>query len=401
MYAFRKPFAAASYEGVETWGVDLKTALVISQVLGYALSKLLGVKWLSELSPSRRAAALITLVAVAEVALLGLGALPPHLKVVAIFFNGLPLGAVWGLVFGFLEGRRTTELLGAGLSASYIVASGAVKTVGRWVIELGVPEAWMAAVTGALFALPFAFAVWLLSCLPPPSAEDEQARTARKPMHRRERRAFVARYAFGIVTLTSLYVLLTGYRDFRDNFAFEIWSALGYAQTPLAMTVSEIPIAFVVLVALAGLYLVRDNRRAFFAVHALMLSGGVLIGGSTLLFEAGLLDGAAWMVLVGAGLYLGYVPFGSMLFDRLLAMTRSVGTAVFMIYVTDAAGYAGAVALMLFKRFGAPELAWLHFFVLLSYATAAVAIVGFMASAGYFALRVPRPISQRTRAFAE
>jgi len=231
MYAFRKPFAAASYQDVTAWGVDLKTALVISQVLGYALSKLLGVKWLSELSPARRAGALVMLIAFAEAALLGVGALPPHLKVVAIFFNGLPLGAVWGLVFGFLEGRRTTELLGAGLSASYIVASGAVKTVGRWVIDLGVPEAWMAAVTGGLFAVPFVSAVWLLSCLPPPSAEDERARTVRKPMRRSERRAFVAQYAFGITTLTLLYVLLTGYRDFRDNFAFEIWSALGYAET--------------------------------------------------------------------------------------------------------------------------------------------------------------------------
>ncbi|PIB73332.1 DUF5690 family protein, partial [Mycolicibacterium brumae] len=25
----------------------------------------------------------------------------------------LPLGLIWGLVFGFLEGRRTTEVLGA------------------------------------------------------------------------------------------------------------------------------------------------------------------------------------------------------------------------------------------------------------------------------------------------
>ena len=390
MYAFRKPFAAASYEGITAWGVDLKTALVIAQVIGYALSKLLGVKWLSELPSSRRATALIALIAVAEVALLAVGALPPHLKVIAIFFNGLPLGAVWGLVFGFLEGRRTTELLGAGLSASYIVASGAVKTVGRWVIALGVSEAWMAAVTGALFVLPFACAVWLLSCLPPPSAADERARTERKPMHRSERRAFVARYAFGIVTLTTLYVLLTGYRDFRDNFAFEIWSALGYAEAPLAMTVSEVPIAMLVLAALGALYLVRDNRRAFFAVHALMLAGSLLIGLTTLLFEVGLLDGAAWMVLVGAGLYLGYVPFGSMLFDRLLAMTRSVGTAVFLIYVTDAAGYAGAVGLLLFKRFGAPELSWLPFFVTLSYVTAVVATVGFLASAGYFALRAQR-----------
>lgn len=38
MYAFRKPFAAAAYEGVVGWSavVDFKVALVVAQVVGYA-----------------------------------------------------------------------------------------------------------------------------------------------------------------------------------------------------------------------------------------------------------------------------------------------------------------------------------------------------------------------------
>ncbi|MDD9933483.1 MAG: DUF5690 family protein [Myxococcales bacterium] len=385
MYGFRKPYAAAAFEGEGAFGGDLKIALVISQVLGYALSKYLGVRFVSELPPARRALALVSLIGVAELALVGVGALPNELKVVAIFFNGLPLGAVWGLVFGFLEGRRTTELLGAGLSVSYIVASGAVKTVGRWVIGWGVPEAWMPAVTGALFLLPFLVAVWLLSCLPAPDTDDEHARTRREPMDRAQRWAFFKRYAFGLGTLTLLYVLLTAYRDFRDNFAFEIWSALGYAEEPEVMTLSELPIALFVLLCLGLIYVVRENRRAFFLVHGLMLAGSVLIGVATLAFQVGALGGGAWMVLVGAGLYLGYVPFGSVLFDRLMAMTRHVGTAVFMIYVTDAAGYAGSVALLLLKNSDLIALSWLPFFIGLSYATAVGASVGFALSWAYFA----------------
>src|SRR5688500_1404923 len=51
MYAFRKPFAVATFAG-QTLGdseVNLKTAFVISQILGYALSKFLGIKVCSEL----------------------------------------------------------------------------------------------------------------------------------------------------------------------------------------------------------------------------------------------------------------------------------------------------------------------------------------------------------------
>ena len=51
-----------------------------------------------------------------------------------MFLNGLPLGMIWGLIFGFLEGRRTTEFLGSILCASFIVSSGVVKAVGAWLL---------------------------------------------------------------------------------------------------------------------------------------------------------------------------------------------------------------------------------------------------------------------------
>ena len=52
MYAFRKPFAAAKFDGEFFLGttVALKTALVISQIIGYALSKYIGIKVCSEVS---------------------------------------------------------------------------------------------------------------------------------------------------------------------------------------------------------------------------------------------------------------------------------------------------------------------------------------------------------------
>jgi len=38
-----------------------------------------------------------------------------------LFFNGLPLGFIWGIVFSFLEGRRYTEVLGAMMASSFIL----------------------------------------------------------------------------------------------------------------------------------------------------------------------------------------------------------------------------------------------------------------------------------------
>ncbi len=67
MYAFRKPFTAATFAVVPGWHfvLDYKIALVIAQAAGYALSKLIGVKVVSEIAPARRGAAILGLIGVA------------------------------------------------------------------------------------------------------------------------------------------------------------------------------------------------------------------------------------------------------------------------------------------------------------------------------------------------
>src|SRR5262249_41885645 len=150
--------------------IALKTAFVVSQILGYTASKYIGIKVCPEVRPGHRAGMLVFLVLCAEVALVFFAILPPDLKVVAIFCNGLPLGMVWGLVVWYLEGRLTSELLLAGLVCSYIVSSGAVKDIGRYLMAAhGVSEGAMPMLTGLLFLPPFLLSVWLLSHLPTPT----------------------------------------------------------------------------------------------------------------------------------------------------------------------------------------------------------------------------------------
>jgi len=388
MYAFRKPFTAVAYEGSPAlWGLNYKIALILAQLFGYTTSKFLGVKVISELNPRYRPLALVGLIGFAELTLVGFALTPAEWGPAWLFLNGLPLGMIWGLVFGFLEGRKLTEVLGAGLSASYILASGVVKSAGRGVMTWGVDERWMPAVTGLFFLLPFMLCVYLLWRLPPPNAEDEALRTKRAPMDGASRWAFFKDSAVGLTLLTGLYVLLTAYRDFRDNFAPELWSALGYGETPEIFAYSELPVAFGVLLALALLVRIQDNFKAMIVVHWVMLGGCVLIGGSTLLAQYELISGVTWMITVGLGAYLAYVPYGSMLFDRLIAAIGFVGTAGFMIYVTDAFGYLGSIGINLYKNFGSGDLSWLAFFRQLSYFTSLFCGLCFIGSLMYFSRR--------------
>ena len=124
MYGLRKPFTAATYADATAFGVGLKQSLVISQVLGYTLSKFIGIRVVSEMPARWRAAALAGLVLLAEIALVAFALVPRPWNVACLFMNGLPLGMVFGLVLAPLEGRRVTDLLTAGLCASFILAGG-------------------------------------------------------------------------------------------------------------------------------------------------------------------------------------------------------------------------------------------------------------------------------------
>ncbi len=365
MYAFRKPFVAGIYEGeFGSTGIALKTSFVLAQIVGYTLSKYIGVKVCSEAAGGLRGVLLVAFVLWAELALVGFGLLPGMWKVVALFLNGLPLGMVWGLVVSFLEGRRCSDVLLACLCGSFIVASGAVKDVGLWLMrDYGISEIWMPAATGALFLPVFVLAVVALTRLPPPDDADRAARSARAPMDAAQRRTFLKRFAAGLVVLFAFYALLTAFRDFRDNYGVDIFKSLGYGSHETGLfTRSEIPVAVGSLLALAAINVIRDHRRALLVAFGVMFAGMLLLVVSTLLSRAGMLSGLAWMIATGLGAYLAYVPFNAILFERLMAATGSAGTAVFGVQLADSLGYTGSVAVQLYKDLGQSHLSRLGFF---------------------------------------
>lgn len=386
MYAFRKPFTAGTYDdmGLLPFGLDYKTGLLIAQVIGYALSKLIGIRIIAEFGRRGRAAAILALIASSWLALVLFALLPSGWGPLCLLLNGLPLGMIWGLVFSYVEGRRCSEMLGAMLCASFIISSGAVKSVAVWLMLQGVSEQWMPVVTGGAFVPLLLLSLNILERLPPPDQYDEVERTIRVPMKRPDRAAFLREHGVTLAVLVTGYVLLTALRDLRDNFAVELWSAMGVDNVASVFSQSELPVAVIALGGLGLLMLVRNNLHALLAMHGVIMLGALLLGLSTLAFQYGLLGPMQWMILNGAGLYLGYTPFNAMLFDRMIAALGKAGNAGFLIYVADSSGYVGSVALLLYRSFATPHMQWLPFFIACSYATAILVTVLTFASALHF-----------------
>jgi hypothetical protein len=390
MYAFRKPYTVAVFEEMRYLGMDYKSLLIISQVIGYTASKFLGIKVVSEMTPGRRALTLLGLILASQAALLGFALTPAPWNIGWLLLNGLPLGMVWGLVFSYLEGRTTTDMLGAGLSVSFIVSSGFVKSAGKMVmLTWGVSEFWMPFVTGCLFLVPLLVATWLLNQIPPPTADDEAVRTHREPMDAGSRQAFLRRFGVSIGLLTLVYMLLTAYRDLRDNYAADIWVELGFGDAPGIFTASEVPIALLLLGAMGSLMWIRDNRQALFVNYLIILAGFALVGLLTLGFQAGLVSPLLWMIGVGLGLFMGYVPFNCILFERFIASHRTVANAGFLIYIADSFGYLSSVATLLVKNFLYTDISWYRFFVGSSYLLSVVGVVLTLAVLWHFVRNPP------------
>ncbi|TAE46277.1 MAG: hypothetical protein EAZ89_20385, partial [Bacteroidetes bacterium] len=262
-YAFRRGITGMTFDGMEFAGVSYKIWLVTAQVLGYALSKGIGIKVIAEITPEQRALRILQLIGFAELALLGFALVPAPWNIPFLLLNGLPLGMVYGIVLGFLEGRRQTDAMVAGLTASFIFASGFVKTVAltlrnNW----GLTEFWTPFCTGLLFVVPLLLALYALTRLPAPNADDHAQRTERTPMNAAQRGAFVRTFAGGLTAFIVAYVLLTAFRDFRDNFGPEILRSVGITN-PAIFTQTETIVAVVILVLMGSLQLVKRHFLAF------------------------------------------------------------------------------------------------------------------------------------------
>ncbi|QTD36302.1 hypothetical protein JL193_09000 [Polaribacter batillariae] len=375
MYAFRKPFTVATFQDLAFWGINYKILLIIAQVIGYTLSKFIGIKVIAEMKSNKRIFFLIGFILFAELALLGFAIVPAPYNILFLFLNGLPLGMIWGIVFSYLEGRKASELLGVILSSSFIVSSGAVKSIGKIVLDdFNINQFWMPFVTGAIFMLPLVFFAWLLEKIPAPSIEDKILKKERKTLNSKERKALFKKFAAPLTCIVVFYMILTSIRDFRDNFAREIWDALGYKDASI-YSISEIPIAISVLVILGIIGSFTKNYKAFLYYHYVLIVGCLSILISTYFYQIEIISALTWMIISGFGLYSCYVPFNGIFFDRMIATYKINGNVGFLIYIADAFGYLGSILILLYKNFGQKNISWLTFFTNTLYFLAIIGLV--------------------------
>ncbi len=362
IFGFRKSFTVCTFDGMTVGTLSYKTVLVLSQMMGYLMAKFYGIKFISELKRFGRNKIILLLVGIAWMAWLCFALIPAPYNIIFLFINGFPLGMLWGVVFSYVEGRRSTDFIGAALAVSFIFSSGFVKSVGGWLIQLGVTEFWVPFCTGLVFALPLLLFIYLMERIPAPDAEDEAARMNRTPMSAEQRKAFVRSFLPGIIACIFIYGFATIFRDIRDNFSADMWKEMGYLNQPAIFSKTETPITLVILVLIGSMVIIKNSFKALMIAHLFIAIGFIIAGVSTYLFTQGMVAPIWWMTLVGLGLYMVYIPFNSVFFERMIAAFRFTGNVGFLIYLADSFGYLGSVSVLLSKEIFKVQLNWVQFF---------------------------------------
>ncbi len=361
VYALRKPFTAATFEGLEFLGMDYKTATSIVQIAGYVLSKLLGIKLVSELQRRHRLPFLIGSVAMAELSLLAFGLLPVPWNIVALFFNGLSLGCMWGVIFSYLEGRRLSGVLASVMGMSIACSSALAKSAGLYLIrDLGVDPFWMPAIIGGVAFVLLVVLAFALNALPDPSAEDRAACAERVPMDGRQRRQIFLRFAPLLTMLFAANLFVTVVRDIKEDFLVNIvdtsqLSAWAFSGVDAVVTA-------IILLLFLGVSLIRSHLNVLCTLLVLVLVSMFALVYVAWNYDWLALSPLAWLFVQSLGVYTAFLSFQTLFFERFVACYHIRGNVGFFIVTIDFIGYVGTVGVLVFKELFAGELDWLAFY---------------------------------------
>ena len=385
VYALRKPFTAAEFEGLQVWGMDYKIAVSIIQLVGYVCSKLLGIKFISELKPEGRLRFIIGSAALSEVSLVSFALLPLPYNVFALFFNGLSLGCMWGVIFSFLEGRRTTDLLASIMGVSMALSSGVAKSMGLYALNsLHVSEFWMPALIGAGAFPLLCLTGWMMNRFPKPTAADIASRSERVTLDGRQRWQLFRRFMPLLSLLFVANLLLTVQRDVKEDFIVCIIDVDAISSWDFARIDA---IATLVLLGVFALLASSNNHRRVLASLLLLstLGMGTLAYIGANFAQAGL-STTTWLFLQSLCIDIAYLSFQTIFFERFIACYKVKGNVGFFIITIDFVGYLGTLGLLFFKEFYASHIHWASFYNHMSLCIGTVCCVAFAGSIAYLYL---------------
>lgn len=366
-------------------GISAKTLLVLAYTIGYSVGKVPALFFVSKLPPWKRLRFLVAVVLVSFVLTVGFFSVASLVTQASLVLLGaIPISGAFGVMTQYLEGRHATDSLNSGLSVTLLLGGAVARATAKWVHTL-LHDNWAyvpLVVAGGYLPVCLLFLL-MLDTTPPPTLADARIRNERRPISFNHGAKFFTKYASGLALVFIGYILSSALRNYREFFAVDIYNQTLRQEndiTPWQYIIFELPAAVVCVLALMIISRVKSNRNAVLLIDGLMMLGGCICLVCSVLYKYGLVEvndpachggnnthhfgnnthhacdrhgkvftsvgGTSWIMTMGVGMYLMYIPGGFILFDRLVAASGFTGTSVFLIYASDVVGQFGTFALV-------------------------------------------------------
>jgi hypothetical protein len=336
------------------FGMDLKSAFACGATIGFGLSKVPAMRYVSAAPNNGLAKYLIGTIVLSSLIIgVGIAVLPPAGKVIAVFIASFPASWIYGTMLRYIEGRTQTEPLAGLISVSWIFGGGACRAATSALLSANiVPPFYVPLFLVGIVLVPAVLLSILLDAVPLPTEKDKASRCEHKPMPLREQWRFFLRFLPGFVFLLSSYTMLTAFRGFRDAFLSDIINeALGHDLPSSFYLAVEIPGGLVAAALFSASGAIRNNGHALLWMLCLQGGGAAVIGLAQVLYSSGRIGVAVWNIGISLGMYISYCSMGVGVYDRLIAITRTEGTCVFLAFLSDGLGYLGTIAILLYKTY--------------------------------------------------
>ena len=247
------------------------------------------------------------------------------------------------------------------MGISIAFSSGLAKSLGLFLMnDLGVGCFWMPAVIGGFAFVLIILLAFILNALPAPSEEDIRSCTKRVPMDARQRKAIFFRFAPLLLMLFVANLFITIIRDVKEDFLVNIVDTSQFS----AWAISGIDgmVTLIILALFILVSMIRDHQRVLYTLLWMVIGGTFLLVGISYYYEQLNLSPLVWMFLQSLGVYIAFLSFQTLFFERFVACFNIKGNVGFFIVSIDFIGYLGTVGVLIFKESFVAHLNWIEFY---------------------------------------
>lgn len=232
----------------------------------------------------------------------------------------------------------------------------------------------MPALIGAIAFPLLCLTGWMMTRFPRPTAADIAARTERVTLNGSERRNLFLRFMPILTLLFVANLLITVMRDIKEDFIVCIIDVSTISAWTFAHVDTIATLVMLAIFALLALSTLGMGALAFIGANSDTL------GIST----------TTWLFAQSLCIDVAYLGFQTIFFERFIACFKIRGNVGFFIITIDFVGYAGTVALLIFKEYLLTGINWSVFYDYINLYVGLACCIAFAGSMAYIVRRKTR-----------